>query len=70
MRAAVEQWLAGWDSNGAEWDFWVERNEAFRTAVAGVLHAAPDDVAVDLRLAGRERARLRAVHSTATGTAS
>ena len=46
VREAVEQWLAGWDSNGAEWDFWVERNEAFRSAVAGVLHAAPDDVAV------------------------
>ena len=46
VREAVEQWLAGWDSNGAEWDFWVERNEAFRSAVARVLHAAPDDVAV------------------------
>jgi selenocysteine lyase/cysteine desulfurase len=46
VREAVEQWLAGWDSNGAEWDFWVERNEAFRSAVARLLHAAPDDVAV------------------------
>jgi selenocysteine lyase/cysteine desulfurase len=46
VREAVEQWLAGWDSNGAEWDFWVERNEAFRSAVARLLHAASDDVAV------------------------
>ena len=46
VREAVEQWLAGWDANGAEWDFWVERNEAFRTAVAAVLHAEADDVAV------------------------
>ena len=46
VREAVEGWLAGWDANGAEWDFWVERNEAFRTAVAGLLHAGADDVAV------------------------
>ena len=39
-------WLAGWDANGAEWDFWVERNEAFRAAIARLLHAEPDDVAV------------------------
>jgi selenocysteine lyase/cysteine desulfurase len=46
VRDAVEEWLAGWDANGAEWDFWVERNEAFRASIAGVLHAEPDDVAV------------------------
>ena len=46
VRDAVEGWLAGWDENGAEWDFWVERNEAFRAAVAGLLHAEADDVAV------------------------
>ena len=46
VREAVEEWLTGWDANGAEWDFWVERNEAFRTAVAGLLHARADDVAV------------------------
>ena len=46
VRAAVEEWLTGWDSNGAEWGFWVERNEAFRSSIAGLLHAAPDDVAI------------------------
>ncbi len=46
VRAAVEEWLAGWDANGAEWGFWVERNEAFRAAVARLLHAEADDVAV------------------------
>ena len=46
VRDAVEGWLAGWDANGAEWDYWVERNEAFRASIAGVLHAAADDVAV------------------------
>ncbi len=46
VRAAAEEWLAGWDENGAEWEFWVERNEAARAAFAGLLHAEPDDVAV------------------------
>ena len=46
VREAVEGWLAGWDANGAEWDFWVERNETFRSAVARLLHADTDDVAV------------------------
>jgi selenocysteine lyase/cysteine desulfurase len=46
VRAAVEEWIAGWDENGAEWDFWVERNEAARRGFAGLLHAEPDDVAV------------------------
>jgi selenocysteine lyase/cysteine desulfurase len=46
VRAAAEAWLAGWDQNGAEWEFWVERNEAARAAFAGLVHAEPDDVAV------------------------
>jgi selenocysteine lyase/cysteine desulfurase len=46
VRAAAEKWLEGWDANGAEWDFWVERNEAARSAFAGLVHADPDDVAV------------------------
>jgi selenocysteine lyase/cysteine desulfurase len=46
VRAAAEEWLAGWDSNGAEWEFWVERNEAARAAFAGLVHAQADDVAV------------------------
>jgi selenocysteine lyase/cysteine desulfurase len=46
VRAAAEEWLEGWDANGAEWDFWVERNEAARSAFASLVHADPDDVAV------------------------
>ena len=41
VREAVEGWLSGWDANGAEWDFWVERNEAFRAAVAGCSTLGP-----------------------------
>ena len=46
VRAAYEEYLAGWDENGAEWEHWVERSEAARTAFAGLLGAAPDDVAI------------------------
>jgi selenocysteine lyase/cysteine desulfurase len=46
VRAAAEEWLEGWDANGAEWEFWVERNEAARSAFAGLVHSDPDDVAV------------------------
>jgi selenocysteine lyase/cysteine desulfurase len=46
VRDAVASWIVGWDENGAEWDFWVERNEAARAAFAGLLHVSPDDVAV------------------------
>jgi selenocysteine lyase/cysteine desulfurase len=43
---AVGRWLTGWDENGAEWGFWVEQNEAFRAAMARLLDAASDDLAV------------------------
>src|SRR5688572_2376211 len=46
VRAAYEEYLDGWDENGAEWDHWVERSEAARAAFAGLLGAAPDDVAI------------------------
>ena len=46
MRAAYEEYLAGWDENGAEWEFWVERAEAARAGFAALLHGTPDEVAV------------------------
>lgn len=46
VRAAYEEYLEGWDENGAEWEHWVERAEAARAAFARLLHAAPDEVAV------------------------
>jgi selenocysteine lyase/cysteine desulfurase len=46
VRAAAEEWLAGWDEHGAEWAYWVERNEAAREAFARLVGAEPDDVAV------------------------
>lgn len=46
VRAAYEEYLEGWDENGAEWEHWVERAEAARAAFARLLHASPDEVAV------------------------
>jgi hypothetical protein len=46
VRAAYEEYLDGWDENGAEWEHWVERSEAARAAFATLLGAAPDDVAI------------------------
>jgi selenocysteine lyase/cysteine desulfurase len=46
VRAAYEEYLAGWDENGAEWEFWVERAEAARAGFAELLHSVADEVAV------------------------
>ena len=46
VRAAYEEYLDGWDENGAEWEHWVERAEAARGGFARLLHAQPDEVAV------------------------
>jgi selenocysteine lyase/cysteine desulfurase len=46
VRAAYEEYLAGWDENGAEWGVWVERADAARAAFARLLHAAPGELAV------------------------
>jgi selenocysteine lyase/cysteine desulfurase len=46
VRRAYEEYLAGWDEHGAEWEHWVERAETMRAAFARLLGAAPDEVAV------------------------
>src|SRR5438552_16095448 len=46
VRAAYEEYLAGWDEHGAEWAHWVERAEAARRAFARLLHAQPSELAV------------------------
>jgi selenocysteine lyase/cysteine desulfurase len=46
VRAAYEEYLDGWDENGAEWEHWVERSETARAAFAGLLGVVPDDVAI------------------------
>ena len=46
VRAAYEEYLDGWDENGAEWGHWVERAEAARAAFARLLEADPGEIAV------------------------
>lgn len=46
VRSAYEEYLAGWDANGAEWVHWVERAEAARGAFARLLGAATAEIAV------------------------
>jgi selenocysteine lyase/cysteine desulfurase len=44
VRAAYEEYLEGWDANGAEWEFWVERAEAIRSRFAELLAVDADEV--------------------------
>ncbi len=46
VRRAYEEYLEGWDENGAEWEHWVERAETARGAFARLLHADPAELAV------------------------
>jgi selenocysteine lyase/cysteine desulfurase len=46
VRAAFDAYLNDRVALGANWDVWVMKNEAVRAAMATVLNAAPDEVAV------------------------
>jgi selenocysteine lyase/cysteine desulfurase len=46
VREAYERYLEDWDERGAPWDYWVEKSEDARRAFAGLVGAAPDEVAV------------------------
>ena len=50
VRASYEQYLADWDEYGAPWEYWVERQEAARTAFASLVNAEPEEVAVTTSL--------------------
>ncbi len=50
VRAAYEQYLEDWDDRGAPWEYWVERQEAARTAFAGLVNASADEIAVTTSL--------------------
>ncbi len=50
VRSAYEQYLEDWDEKGAPWEYWVERQEAARSAFAGLVNATPDEVAVTTSL--------------------
>jgi len=46
VRRAYEEYLDGWDANGAEWRHWVERAETMRAAFARLLHAGSEELAI------------------------
>ena len=46
VRQAYDDYLAGWDEYGAEWEHWVERAETVRTGFARLVAAEPDEIAV------------------------
>jgi len=46
VRRAYEEYLAGWDEHGAEWEHWVERAEAARAAFARLVGADLGEIAV------------------------
>ncbi len=46
VRQAYEQYLADWESMGSPWDYWVGLYESARASFAGLINAAPDEVAV------------------------
>jgi len=50
VRAAYDDYLRDWDEKGAPWEYWVERQEAARASFAGLVNAAPDEVAVTTSL--------------------
>src|SRR5438067_8057268 len=46
VRKAYEEYLDGWDEHGAEWEHWVQRAEAARSAFARLVGAAAEEIAV------------------------
>jgi selenocysteine lyase/cysteine desulfurase len=50
VRAAYDDYLAGWDERGAPWEYWVERAETARATFARFVGGEPDDVAVTTSL--------------------
>ena len=46
VRAAYDEFLQGWETYGAQWGAWTERNELVRAAWADLINAPVDSVAV------------------------
>lgn len=46
VEASLQRYLAARNDRGADWDYWLERNQAVRASVARLLGAAPDEIAV------------------------
>ena len=46
VEASLQRYLDARNDRGADWGYWVERNEAVRSSVARLIGAQPDEVAV------------------------
>jgi selenocysteine lyase/cysteine desulfurase len=46
VREAYARYLDDWDEHGAPWEYWVGRLEAVRAAIAGLVNAGEDEIAV------------------------
>jgi selenocysteine lyase/cysteine desulfurase len=46
VEASLQRYLDARNNQGAEWDYWVERNEAVRNSMARLIGAKPDEVAI------------------------
>lgn len=47
VQEAYQQYLKDWQEKGSPWELWVERLEMVREAFAGLVNAAPDEIAVN-----------------------
>jgi selenocysteine lyase/cysteine desulfurase len=50
VRQAYADYLRDWDERGSPWEYWVEQAERARRAFAGLVGAAPEEVAVTTSL--------------------
>jgi selenocysteine lyase/cysteine desulfurase len=50
VRESYEEYLHDWEEQGAPWEYWVEREEAARTAFARLVGADPEEIAVTTSL--------------------
>jgi selenocysteine lyase/cysteine desulfurase len=46
VRQSYADYLRDWDDRGSPWDYWVEQTERARASFAGLVNAAPDEIAV------------------------
>lgn len=46
VRDALNRYIRDREEKGTDWDYWVERNESVRHAVARILGASPDEIAI------------------------
>src|SRR5579862_4444371 len=64
VREAINAYMDDRLQVGANWDVWVMKNEAVRSAMAAVLRAAPDEIAITASVSAGLNALASALHFT------